>query len=104
MTFSTGPACSALLRQSARHFVAFSADAGPSLLTVMVDGVLCDGGGATIRGFAWIPAIGPVPATPGIRISPDYVGTLVDGKVYGSALYTSELVAAYRHGSDPSQM
>ena len=98
MTFSTGPACSAMLLQAGRHFVAFSADAGPSLLSVMVDGVLCDGGGATIRGFAWIPAIGLVPATAAMRVAPDYGGALVEGKVYGSALYTSELVAAYRHG------
>jgi hypothetical protein len=41
------PACAAMLGgdRAARHFVGVVVDAGPELVSFMVDGVLCDGGG-----------------------------------------------------------
>ena len=35
------------------HFAAFVVDAGPLIMRVLVDGVLCDGAGVSARGWAW---------------------------------------------------
>ena len=45
-----GPSCTALLANTSRHTVGIVADAGPELVTMMVDGVLCDGGGVGVDG------------------------------------------------------
>lgn len=52
-TLSTDAVCSRVLATSGTHFVGFIVDAGPLITRVLVDGVLCDGGGVTARGWAW---------------------------------------------------
>ena len=53
---SIDPVCAAMLSSSSdssgdvdHHVFAFNVDAGPIMVTTMVDGVLCDGGGRLKR-------------------------------------------------------
>ena len=41
-------------------FIGVSVDAGPRIVSIMIDGVLCDGGGTEPTGWAWFPPIGAV--------------------------------------------
>lgn len=85
---------------SAAHFVAVNVDAGPLLATIMVDGVLCDGGtGAghsapyNKAGWAWVSKdIGSLASVKSVSVG----ATVASGKIYGRALFTSELVGNFR--------
>merc|ERR1711865_305866 len=57
---TTDPICTAVLNTPGRHFVGVVADGGPRISTIMVDGVLCDGGGHTPYGWKWFDAMGSV--------------------------------------------
>ena len=95
-TLTTDPMCSAALATKGDHFVAFTADGGPRILTVMVDGKLCDGGGDEIRGWAWFsPKIGSVRGDQ-MRVFP--LPGLQAVRVYNRPLHTSESVANWRAG------
>jgi len=49
-----------MLQTAGRHYVAFVADAGPNIASVMVDGFLCDGGAVQAAGFTWFTALADV--------------------------------------------
>ena len=95
-TASTDPACAARLVAPGEHFVGVVADAGPRLVSLMVDGVLCDGGGVWRRGWAWLPPKLGAPRSSGTLhvVSP----RVLEGGAFGRALLTSELVAQWRLG------
>jgi hypothetical protein len=77
-------------------------DSGPGLVLVVVDGVLCDGGYAQLRGWSWLPPqLGDLSA--GVEAleagGARYEGAAVaGGRVYGRALRVSELVGNFRAG------
>jgi hypothetical protein len=89
------------------HYVGFVVDAGPRILRVAVDGVLCDGGApsttprplgaASGHGYAFFDPIGAIRGSNKMDVSPTYGGELIELQLYERALLTSELVGNYRH-------
>eukprot|EP00947_MAST-08B_sp_MAST-8B-sp1_P002132 g2132.t1 len=85
------------------HFVAVNVDAGPALATVMVDGVLCDGGAgyhakapfSAGYGWQWVntTAVGSLAPIRAVSVGARVTG---GGHVYGRSLRTSELVGNFR--------
>ena len=92
-TASTDPACAARLAAPGEHFVGAVADVGPRLVSFMVDGVLCDGGGVWKRGWAWLPPLREPRSTGTLRVASERV---LQGGVFTRSLSTSELVAQWR--------
>ena len=98
---SIDPVCAAMLSSSSdssgdvdHHVFAFNVDAGPIMVTTMVDGVLCDGGGGDSSGYKWVDEnMGGVAAGIGIETSEDY---LLGGCVFERSITTSEMVGAYK--------
>lgn len=83
-------------------------DGGPKIITMIVNGRLCDGG--EVRQFGWgrySPTLrAPNPdkvdaAPPRVRVGPDAPGGVQLIRVYGRALRTSEAVGNYRAGPRP---
>jgi len=88
------------------HHVGVVADAGPNMILFTVDGKLCDGGRAKAWPSGW-SLFDQAFSKPGalsntLEILPGLVGEnatkLVKGRVYGRALFVSELVGNYRAG------
>ncbi len=80
-----------------KHHIVFIVDGGPKVISVVVDGVLCDGGEA--RQFGWgrfSPNLRDVNGSPVLRIAPSLHGNLALVRLYDRALRTSEAVANYR--------
>ena len=95
----TDPLCAARLGiAGVTHSLAFVADAGPRILTVIVDGVLCDGAGLQVQGWAWMGVLGAPNAVPGtpLRVATDYGGKFNGGLLWTRALTTSECVSTHR--------
>lgn len=87
-----------LLERGRRHHVAFVVDGGSHVVSVIVDGVLCDG--ASARQFGWgrfDPRIGDVSGTSELRIESTGV-KLHTLRAYGRYLRTAEVVQNYRSG------
>ena len=91
-----------LLSEGRRHHVAFVVDGGPNIITVLVDGVLCDGG--ENRQFGWgrfDPKIGDVSGTGSIKT--DLAGVNLHGlRIYERYLRSAEVVQNYRAIRVPS--
>ena len=74
-------------------------DAGPKIITFVVDGVLCDGGEA--RPCGWGRCQGELADVSGsgkLRVSPSLGGDLKGLRIYRRYLRTSEAVANYHAG------
>lgn len=87
-----------LLHPGALHQVLFSVDGGPKIVTVMVDGVLCDGG--RDRQFGWSrfhPGLLSPNGAPQARLAPSLNGALEQVRLYDRYLLTSEGVGNWRH-------
>ncbi|HRR82568.1 MAG TPA: exo-alpha-sialidase [Planctomycetota bacterium] len=84
-----------LLRPGRPHHLVAIVDAGPRIISFVVDGVLCDGGEARQFGWARYPdALAPVcPAA--LRIGP----AIHRLRVYDRFLRTSEAIASFHAGS-----
>lgn len=114
VSWATDPTCSKALLQgwtgtaatagasaaAEAHHLAFVVDGGPLIITVAVDGVLCDGGPAQARGWTWFTdALGNVNGASSWAVAPNYGGTLLGGRVYAQRyLRTSEVVGNFRAG------
>ena len=98
-SLATGADCTQLLQQPGRHVLGIVLDAGPLVLTMMVDGLLCDGGGVQPAGWTWLPPLGSLAGSTSAKVAPSYHGHVVAGTIYPAMLRTSELVAAYRYYS-----
>ncbi|MDP6629397.1 MAG: exo-alpha-sialidase [Kiritimatiellia bacterium] len=88
---------SSLLETNKDHQILFNIDAGPKLMTVMVDGVLCDGGAD--RQFGWSrfhPALMHPNGAERATIAPSLHGTLLGLRLYNRYLFTSEGVGNWR--------
>jgi len=81
------------------HHVAVIVDAGPKIISFIVDGVLCDGGEA--RQYGWdrySQASGSVNGSGKLRIAPRFRGQLVRLRIYERYLRTSEAIANFHAG------
>lgn len=88
-----------ILQPGRLHHVAVIVDAGPDIVTFVVDGKLCDGGDA--RQFGWgrfSPYLMSLQGGPSLNLAAD---ALLHLRVYNRALRTSEAIAAFRHGLRP---
>jgi hypothetical protein len=94
------PACTMLLNAAvAPHYVAAVLDAGSHVLSLVVDGVLCDGGTLAPQGWAWVPSgTGATSGRAAFRLAPDYRGRLLGGEFFSRWLYTSEIIGNFRAG------
>ena len=83
-----------------RHHVVFIVDGGPKVITVVVDGVLCDGGES--RQFGWgrfSPYLRDVNGSSILRIGSSLRGHIALVRLYDRAIRTSEAVANCRGAS-----
>jgi hypothetical protein len=96
----TDPSCTMLLNSIGQpHYAAAVLDAGAHLLSVIVDGVLCDGGVTATQGWVWVPAgMGNTTGRTTFRLAPQYHGNLLGGDFYNRWIYTSEAVGNFRAG------
>lgn len=95
MTVSSDEVCGAAVGDGKLHHVVVIADTHSCVVSMVVDGTLCDGGSTTVQGWAYFPdQIGLVPAVAGISVS-DGVRRL---RLYDRYLRTSEAIAAWRAG------
>jgi len=79
------------------HHVAFVVDPGPRIITVLVDGQICDGG--LHRQYGWgrfSKTLGDVNGAVVARIAPSLNGRLAGLRIYDRYLRTSEVVGNYR--------
>jgi hypothetical protein len=86
------------LTKGKTHHIAFVVDGGPGIISVIVDGVLCDGGGS--RQFGWGRFDPDIDNVSGTRVvSTDLGGARVHRlRVYERHLRTAEIVQNYRVG------
>jgi len=87
-----------LLKVGARHHVVFIVVGGPRIISVVVDGVLCDGGAQREFGWGRFGEMGPLSGSAPLRIAPSLQGRLESLRVYGRYLRTSEAVGNWRAG------
>lgn len=86
-----------LLRGGCEHHVVFIVDGGPKLVTVVVDGQLCDGGAERQVGWGrFHPDLRDVNGSSEAKLAPGLKGNLREVRVYGRALRTAEAVSMYR--------
>ncbi|MCK5802928.1 MAG: exo-alpha-sialidase [Lentisphaeria bacterium] len=100
--------CDADLLEAGRaHSVAFIVDGGPKTISVVVDGMLCDGG--ETRPFGWghftpyavatnagTPRQATVNELGQVRLAPSLDGELLSLRIYDRYLLTSEVIANHR--------
>ena len=85
-----------LLKTGNVHHVVASVDAGPKIVTFVVDGRLCDGGAH--RQFGWgrfSPNLRHINGAGSLRIGPGLNGEVKGLRVYGRYLHTSEAAGNY---------
>ncbi len=88
-----------LLRAGQRHHIGVVIDAGPRIITFIVDGQVCDGG--TVRQYGWgrFPSeLVSVNGSSAMTIAPSVRGRLESLRVYNRALRNSEVIAHYQAG------
>lgn len=89
------------LRAGTWHHVAFTVDGGPKLITVLVDGVLNDGGAVRQYGWGRFPReLGNVSAAREAALAARLYGHVKRLRLYTRPLRTSEAVANWRAGAD----
>jgi hypothetical protein len=87
------------LRVGAWQHVAFVVDGGPKIITVLVDGILNDGG--AVRDYGWgrfHPELDDVNGQPEVTIAPKIFGEMKLLRMYDRYLRTSEVVANHQAG------
>ncbi len=89
-----------LIREGVRHHVGIVVDAGPRIITFVVDGQLCDGGEVRQYGWGRFPDfLRDVNGSPDLRVAPRMRGTIHTLRIYDRWLRNSQLVANSRAGS-----
>lgn len=91
-----------VLQSGKRHHVAVVVDAGPRIISFLVDGVVCNGGEA--RDFGWgryKEELGDVTGSATLHLAPSLHGELECVKIYSRYLRISEAVANFHAGSSP---
>ena len=80
------------------HHVVAIVDAGPGIMLLVVDGVLCDGGPGW-RGWEWLPpTLGDIAGRGAavLEVGRGYGGEIGGGRLYGRALTVSEAISNYQ--------
>jgi hypothetical protein len=108
VALQTDAECTArLLRAGQPHYLAAVLDAGAHVLTLSVDGAICDGGVEAEFGWQWLPqAMGDLAAgaAPSFTLGAGYRGRILGGHWYQRFLYASEVVGNWRAGApQPTQ-
>ena len=88
-----------VLQRGKEHHLAVIVDGGPKIISFVVDGRLCDGGG--YRQFGWgrfSPNLRHVNGAGTLRIGPSLRGEIRTLRIYNRYLRTSEAVANFRAG------
>ena len=81
-----------MLKVGTTHHVVITVDAGPKIIMFVVDGILCDGGGGSLRQFGWARFD---KSLADINGSPLRQGKLSLLRIYNRPLRTSEAVANF---------
>lgn len=94
-----------LLKAGQRHHAAIIVDGQANIITFVMDGVLCDGGGQRQYGWGRIsPDMGYVRGTEKLKAGYGLKGELSAFRMYGRYLTTSEAVSHYHAGvEDPAK-
>jgi hypothetical protein len=82
------------------HHVAMIVDGGPKVISMVVDGVLCDGGLTSIYGWGrFTPQLGVVCGSDRLRLATSFTGKLKRLRVYNRYLRVSEAIANFHAGA-----
>jgi len=93
---------SGLLKAAQLHHIVANVDAGPKIVTFVVDGRLCDGGPACQFGWGRFDAdLERAGAGKPLGVAASFSGRIHRLRVYGRPLRTSEAVGNYRAGLNP---
>jgi len=88
-----------LLEPGKLHHLVAIADAGPGIISFVIDGVLCDGGEARQYGWGrWKDVPGDLGGSGKFRIGPSLRGRILRLRIYRRYLRTSEAVASFETG------
>lgn len=92
--------CTQRLLGGGAHYVAATVDVSAQILSLSVDGVVCDGGDANAWGWAWVPpTMGSLdtarPAS--FVLGGDYAGFVRGGAWYSRRLLNTEVAGNFRH-------
>jgi hypothetical protein len=88
-----------VLKAGSRHHVVAIVDAGPRIVTFVIDGVLCDGGKQRQFGWGrWKGELGDVTGAGRFRVGTAVNGEVTRVRVYDRYLRTSEAVSNYHAG------
>lgn len=88
-----------MLETGRTHHVVAIVDGGPRVIAFVVDGKLCNGGGARMYGWGrFSPVLRHANGAKRLRIAPKLRGGVEALRIYGRALRVSEAVAHYRAG------
>ena len=88
-----------VLEVGKQHHVAVIVDAGPQIISFVVDGVFSDGGDARHYGWGrYQEPLGNVSGSGKLRVAPSLKGELKELRLYRRHLRTSEAVANFRAG------
>ncbi len=105
LTLSDGKAKAAwdcdpgVLKAGTLHHLVAIVDAGPKIISFVIDGRLCDGGEARERGWSrYEGSLGDVSGTGKVEIAPSLHGRLERVRIYNRYLRTSEAVANFHAG------
>ena len=85
-----------LLNDQGEHHVVITVDGGPKLITILIDGVLCDG--RTERDYGWGRFEAPLSdlnGTSTLKLAPPPAGTLSDVRLYQPCLRNSEAIECF---------
>ena len=90
--------CTARLGSSGAHYFSATVDIGAHILSMSVDGVVCDGGAAESYGWAWVsPSMGALIGPSTFTLGSGYGGTVLGGAWYSRRLLNTEVVGNFRH-------
>lgn len=85
-----------LLQVNTSHHVVFTIDGGPKIITVLIDGKLCDGAGQRQFGWGRFDAkLGGIASNARIKAIDSGNGAITSLRVYGRYITTSEAVGNY---------
>ncbi len=80
------------------HHAVFTVDGGPCIISVVCDGVLCDGGPDRQYGWGRFDPGFTSPSGGPLRLAPELKGALKQIRVYNRHLRTSEAVGNFQAG------